>query len=434
MVIRAMLSREWWQSGVTYNPLSPHVYLDPYPTYAMLRTTDPVHWSPLMDSWVIARYQDVDAILRDQKHFSNDARNRRAPRFRVTSGVPGDPNMLVLDPPDHTRLRALVSKAFTPSAIAALEPRIRTIVGELLDHIADPASFDLIETIAYPLPVIVMAELLGVPPAERAQFKKWSDQRARVLEPTITPRERQDAIQAAKAFDAYFRDVIEARRMVPRDDLISTLVAIEEAGDTLSPYELLIMLRLLLIAGNETTTNLIGNGMLALLRHPEQIQTLQEDPSLIPSAIEELLRYDTPVQLDGRTIMEDMDFQGRPLQKGQGVVLLLGSANRDPEVFRDPDRLDVTRNEASHIAFGRGIHHCLGAPLARLEGRIAFEALLERFSDINLLTEQPSFKNNVVLRGLKTLPLSARAGRPAGIGRLATRDSIAATRHGGPGR
>lgn len=414
LVIRAMLSREWWQSGVTYNPLSPHVYLDPYPTYARLRTTDPVHWSPLMDSWVIARYQDADAILRDHKRFSNDARNRRAQRLRVTSGVPSDPNMLVLDPPDHTRLRALVSKAFTPSAIAALEPRIRAIVGDLLDHIADPTSFDLIETIAYPLPVIVMAELLGVPPEERAQFKRWSDQRARVLEPTITPRERQDAIQAAKAFDAYFRDVIEVRRRDPRDDLISTLVAIEEAGDTLSPYELLIMLRLLLIAGNETTTNLIGNGMLALLRHPEQLHMLKENLSLIPSAIEELLRYDTPVQLDGRTIMEDMDFKGRPWQRGQGVVLLLGSANRDPEVFHDPDRLDITRNEASHIAFGRGIHHCLGAPLARLEGRIAFEALLERFSDIHLLTEHPSFKDNVVLRGLKTLPLRARADRPVG--------------------
>jgi cytochrome P450 len=367
-----------------------------------------------MDSWVITRYQDVDTILRDHKHFSSDVRNRRSPRFRATGGVPSDPNMLVLDPPDHTRLRALVSKAFTPSAIAALEPRIRVIVGELLDQIAAPAGFDLIETIAYPLPVIVMAELLGVPPEERAQFKMWSDQRARVLEPTITPRERQEAIQAAKAFDAYFRGVIEARRKEPRDDLISTLIAIEEAGDTLSPYELLIMLRLLLIAGNETTTNLIGNGMLALLHHPEQLQMLKENPSLIPSAIEELLRYDTPVQLDGRTIMEDMDFKGRPWQRGQGVVLLLGSANRDPEVFHDPDRLDITRNEASHIAFGRGIHHCLGAPLARLEGRIAFEALLERFSDIYLLNEQPSFKDNVVLRGLQALPLRARADRPVG--------------------
>jgi cytochrome P450 len=387
-----------------------------------------------MDSWVIARYQDADAILRDHKRFSNDTRHRRPPRLRVTRGVPSDPNMLVLDPPDHTRLRALVSKAFTPSAIAALEPRIRVIVGELLDQVADPAGFDLIETIAYPLPVIVMAELLGVPPEERAQFKMWSDQRARVLEPTITARERQHAIQAARAFDAYFRDVIEARRKGPRDDLISTLVAIEEAGDTLSPYELLIMLRLLLIAGNETTTNLIGNGMLALLRHPEQLQMLKENPSLIPSAIEELLRYDTPVQLDGRTIMEDMDFKGRPWQRGQGVVLLLGSANRDPEVFHDPDRLDITRNEASHIAFGRGIHHCLGAPLARLEGRIAFEALLERFSDIRLLNEQPSFKDNVVLRGLKTLPLRAIGSQPANAGRLATRDSSAAAQHGGTGR
>jgi cytochrome P450 len=409
MAIRLMLAREWWQSGVTYYPLSPRVYKNPYPTYAALRAKDPIHWSVLMDSWVLARYRDVDAILRDHKRFSSDPRNRRNPRTRPAPTAPsGDPSMLFLDPPDHTRLRALVSKAFTPSAIAALTPRISAIMQELLEQIEDQAAFDLIETIAYPLPVIVMAELLGVPPEDRDQFKVWSNQRARTLEPTMTARERQDALRAAQEFDAYFLKIIEARRVAPQDDLISTLAAAEEAGDTLSQSELLVMLRLLLVAGNETTTNLIGNGMLALLRHPDQLQALRDDSGLMASAIEELLRYDAPVQVDGRTVMEDVEIDGHRLTRGQGVVLLIGSANHDPDVFSHPERLDITRDEASHIAFGRGIHHCLGAPLARLEGRIAFAALLQRFADLRLLTDHPPFKDNVVLRGLQTLPVSAK--------------------------
>src|SRR5262245_19915024 len=408
LAMRAMLVREWWQSGVTYNPLSPRVYLNPYPKYAELRAKAPLHWSPLLESWVATRYADVDAILRDQKRFSNDPRRRQRTRAERTSvDNPGGQSMLFVDPPEHTRLRALVNKAFTPQAIAALTPRIQAIVQELLDQIPEPSYFDLIDTLAYPLPVIVMAELLGIPPQDRAQFKHWSDRRARVLEPTITPREIQEANRAAYELDDYFRGVIQARRFAPRDDLISRLVATEEAGDKLTQDELLVMLRLLLIAGNETTTNLIGNGMLALLRHPEQLQALQQNPALIPTAIEELLRYDTPVQLDGRTALEDMQIKGRSIVKGQGIVLLLGSANRDPEVFTHPEQLDITRNEASHIAFGRGIHHCLGAPLARLEGRIAFEALFERFTDLRLLTAQPQFKDNVVLRGLKALPIGA---------------------------
>jgi len=413
VAIRVMVAREWWHSGVTYNPLSPHTYTNPYPTYALLRTKDPVHWSPLMESWVLSRYEDVDTVLRDHKRFSSDARNRRSARRRQTSvTAPNEPpSMLFSDPPDHTRLRALVNKAFIPQAIEALKPRIRAIAEELLNQIQDPAACDVIETIAYPLPVIVMAELLGVPPQHRAQFKLWSDQRSRLLEPTITASEIQVAIQAAREFDAYFLDVINARRKEPRDDLISTLVAAEEAGDKLTQGELLVMLRLLLIAGNETTTNLIGNGLLALLRHPDQLQALRDDPGRMPAAVEEVVRYDGPVQVDGRTAVEDMEIKGRHIQKGQSIIVLIGSANHDPDVFRHPEQLDITRKEASHIAFGRGIHHCLGAPLARLEGRIAFEAILERFADIHLLTDHPPFKDNVVLRSLQSLPVRARLAR-----------------------
>jgi cytochrome P450 len=265
------------------------------------------------------------------------------------------------------------------------------------------------EAIAYPLPVIVIAELLGVPPADRAQFKVWSNQRARTLEPTITPREREDAIQAGNALDAYFHRIIQERRKKPRNDLISALVAAEEAGDKLSERELLIMLRLLLVAGNETTTNLIGNGMLALLRHPDQMQALRADPRLIPNAVEELLRYDSPVQVDGRTAHEDVEIHGRHIRKGQGVTVLIGSANHDADVFPHPERLDISRKDISNISFGRGIHHCLGAPLARLEGRIAFEMLLERFPDLHLLADRPAYRDNVVLRGLRALPVGARS-------------------------
>jgi len=413
--IRVMVTREWWQSGVTYNPLSPQTYRNPYPRYALLRAKDPVHWSPLMGAWILSRYEDVDAVLRDHKRFSSDARNRRGMRRRLRQSMVASPNeppsMLFSDPPDHTRLRALVNKAFSPQAIEALRPRIQAIAAELLDQIQDPTAFDVLETIAYPLPVIVMAELLGVPTRDRAQFKLWSDQRSRLLEPTVTASEVQVGIQAAREFNAYFLDIINARRKAPRDDLISALVAAEEAGDKLTQVELLVMLRLLLIAGNETATNLIGNGLLALLRHPDQLQALRDDPGLMPSAVEELVRYDGPVQTDGRTAMEDIEIKGRHIQKGQSVVMLIGSANHDPEVFHHPEQLDITRKEASHIAFGRGIHHCLGALLARLESRIAFEAILARFADIRLLTDHPQFKDNIVLRSLRSLPVSASLAR-----------------------
>ena len=409
VAIRAMVAREWWQSGVTYNPLSPSVYTDPYPTYERLRDKDPVHWSPLMDSWVFSRYKHVDGILRDHKRFSNDTSKRGNPSHIDESfDLTNQPSMLFRDPPDHTRLRALVSRAFTPAVIEGLAGHIRDIANDLLDQIDDPAGFDLMEAIAAPLPVIVIAELLGVPTKDRPQFQIWSRHRSRGLEPNITDKERRLVSEAGRELDAYFLGIIDQRRQEPQDDLISGLVAAEEAGDKLSQAELLAMLRLLLVAGNETTTKLIGNGMLALLRNPEQLALLRRSPDLMPSAIEELLRYDAPVQLDVRVALEDAEFDGRLVKKGQGIMVLLGSANRDPEVFNDPDRLDLARQEANHVSFGRGIHHCLGASLARLEGRLTFEAILERFADIRMQADRPSFRDNIILRGLEVLPVSAR--------------------------
>ena len=407
VAVGTLLMRERWQSGVSYNPLSAEMAQDPYPTYAKLRGRDPVHRSRLMDAWVFSRFADVDAILRDHRHFSSDPRKRVASGRRASLPNVEEPSMLFLDPPDHTRLRALVNKAFTPRAVAALEPHIRELMTTLLDAVDDPAAFDLMEAVAKPLPVIVIAEMLGIPPEDRAKFAVWSDQRARILEPTLSPDERETADAAMRSLDEYLMPIISARRVDPKDDIISALAQAEEEGDKLTEREVLIMLRLLLVAGNETTTNLIGNGVLALLRHPDQLAALREDPGLIPSAVEELLRFDSPVQVDVRSVLDDCEVNGFRVRRGDNVVTLLGAANRDPDRFEAPDRLDVRRGDQNHLSFGRGIHHCLGAPLARLEGRVVLQALIDRFSSLRLLEDRPAFRSSVALRGLLALPVSA---------------------------
>ena len=383
LAVNALLVPERWRNGITYNPFSGKITQDPYPVYAELRERSPVHHSRLMDAIVLSRYADVDRILRDHEERS----------------------ILFIDPPDHTRLRSLVNKAFTRSAINALEPRIREIMGALLDGIREPDGFDLMQTVAIPLPVIVIAEMLGIPHEDRAQFRVWSDRRARLLEPMLTRSERKTAAEASKQLSQYFLSIIKSRQGEPRDDILTRLVQAEEQGDTLSETEMLNMLRLLLIAGNETTTNLIGNGMLALLRHPDQLQALRDDPGLIPAAVDELLRYDSPVQMTLRCAVEDCDIDGMAVRAGQDVILLGGSANRDADAFQNPDQLDFNRQKQDHISFGRGIHYCLGAGLARLEGRIAFEMLLERFGSLRLLTDRPAFRYSIVLRGLTSLPV-----------------------------
>ena len=404
VIAGAMALTERWRSGVAYNPLSDRTVQDPYPLYAALRTRSPVHRSTLLNGWLFTRHADVDAILRDHRNFANDPRKGTlSPRQRALLPPADEYTLLLIDPPDHARLRALVNRAFTQRAVRALEPRIRALLGALLDDITDPAAFDLMQAVARPLPVMAIAEMLGVPAEDRDRFGVWSALRARMLEPTITPRERAAGVEAGKAFDAWFRPIIEQRAAAPRDDIVSSLVQARDEGGRLSERETLNMLRLLVIAGNETTANLIGNGMLALLRNPDQLRRLRDDPGLIPAAVDELLRFDSPVQTDFRRVLADCEVNGVPLRKRDNVLLSLGAANRDPEAFADPDRLDVGRSQGSHLSFGRGIHHCLGAALARLEGRIAFEMLLERFSRIELLDERPRFRGGVVLRGLESL-------------------------------
>ena len=404
--ISAVLVRERWHSGVAYNPLSTRMAQDPYPFYAAVRARAPVHRSRLINAWLITRHADADAILRNHRQFSSDPRSGTLSRRQRKLLPPADEfTMLLLDPPDHTRLRGLVNKAFTRNAVNALESRIRRILGALLDDIDDPGGFDLMTAVAQPLPVIVISEMLGVPAKDRDRFKIWSAQRARLLEPTISPRERKVGDSAARAFDAFFRSIIEARRKEPRDDILSALVQAEDGGERLNERETLNMLRLLLIAGIETTTNLVGNGILALLRNPGELERLREDPSLIPGAVEELLRFDSPVQANFRRVLSDGEVNGFEVRRRDNIMVLLGAANRDPDMFEDPDRLDIGRGGGAHLSFGRGIHHCLGALLARLEARVAFEMLLERFAKIGLLGEEPRFRRSVVFRGLHSLPL-----------------------------
>ncbi len=409
---RTLLTWERLESGVVFDLTSKEVLANPYPTYQRLRERDPVHRMRLVDAWVLTRYDDVQAVLQDHRRFSNQEAGAGDRAYTK------DRSMLDLDPPDHTRLRSLVSKAFTPRSVAALGPRIEKIVEELLDEVEGKERIDLIDSFAFPLPIIVIAEMLGVPAEDLDRFKDWSNDIVLSLEPILTREQRDRFRRSEEELYAYFEGNIAKRRRDPQDDLVSALIAAEEEGDRLSHGELLATLLLLLVAGNETTRNLIGNGMLALLRNPEELQRLRGQPDLLEPAIDELLRYDSPVQLDGRTAREDVEIGGKLIRAGQQVVSVVGGANRDPAAFSEPDRLDIGRKEKSHISFGRGIHYCLGASLATLEGRIAFEGLLERYSSIRLAAE-PQQRKQVVLRGVEDLVVDvARSSRIVSTGKV----------------
>jgi cytochrome P450 len=322
-------------------------------------------------------------------------------------------SFLVRNPPDHTRMRRLVSKAFTPRMIARLAPRIERLVDDLLDGAlaaerapAGRDGVDLIEALAYPLPVTIISELLGVPATDHERFQAWSHALARGLDPDfLLPADVRARQRTARAeFADYFRDLAAWRRDHPAEDLLSALVAVEEGGDGLTEQELIVTCTLLLVAGHETTVNLIGNGTLALLRNPDALARFRADPAIAPNAVEELLRYDSPVQLTVRLALADAEVGDQPISRGEVVLALIGAANRDPAAHPDPDRLDLAREPSRHLAFGQGIHFCLGAPLARLEGQLALRHLLARAPRLRLAAE-PVWKENLVLRGLERLPV-----------------------------
>jgi pimeloyl-[acyl-carrier protein] synthase len=392
---------------VSFNPMDPEFIEDPYPTYHRLRAEDPVHLSPL-GFWVLTRYEDVVAALRDPRLGKEAIASFVAARFGAPVPAVGL-SMLDRDPPDHTRLRGLVSKAFTPRVVEGLRPHIQRIVDGLLARLDGRHAMDLIEEFAYPLPVIVICQMLGVPVADRDRFKQWGLDIARGLDSILLPPDSEVARRstaARRALADYFRELIAERRAAPRGDMLSDLITAEEAGDKLSTDELLATCILLLVAGHETTVNLIGNGTLALLRHPDQLRRLREDPGLIASAVEELLRYDGPVQRTARIPSEDVTIAGRVIPKGELVMPFIGAADRDPAQFPDPDRLDIARSDNRHIAFGWGIHFCLGAPLARLEGQIAIGTLVQRLPKLALGADRPEHRLSLTLRGLTRLPVS----------------------------
>ena len=395
---------------LAFNPSDPEFRRNPYPRYDELRESPDL--ARTADGlWALTRHADVLAAVRDPR-LSSHPRHAEGTRRDRRGQLPlfGDGSleiMLVADAPDHTRLRRLANKAFTPRAVEAMRPRIIEVIEELLDAAVERGdTIDVMADLAEPLPVIVICELLGVPTADQDQFKPWSTAIARMLDPDVDMTMMQDAIPAVMGFVQYFQALGEERRAHPRDDLLSALIAAEAEGEKLSTPELFGMIILLFIAGHETTTNLIGNGTLALLRNRDQYDMLRANPSLAVPAVEELLRYDAPVQVTARTATEDLEVNGIPLKKGESVLCGLAAGNRDPRYVESPGSLRLDRGAPTHLAFSNGMHYCLGAPLARLEGQLAFEAMTRRFPDLTLADDDPPYRDHFVLRGLAALPVS----------------------------
>jgi cytochrome P450 len=402
-----------------FDPFDPTWALDPFPLYADLRERAPVSKVDV-GFWVFARHVDCLAVLRDRRASSDGSnldlervpdgfRGRVDPDDPLAAAVAEHRPFLFRDPPDHTRLRGLVAKAFTPRVVESLRARTLEVVDELLDAALEADRVDLLEAFAYPLPVRIICDLLGVPLDDQYRFKGWSTALARGLDPDflLTEDVRAARTEAVVQFAGYFFELLADRRRSPGDDLLSRLVAAEDDGTVLTEGELLSTCILLLVAGHETTVNLISGGALALLRHPDQLRRYRDEPEVRRTGVEELLRYVSPVQLTGRSMTGDLEVAGVTLRKGDFAMLLLGSANRDADQFPDPERLDLGRTPNNHLGFGFGIHHCLGAPLARMETQVALARLVERAPDL-ALDGDVTYKTNIVLRGMESLPVAMR--------------------------
>jgi cytochrome P450 len=393
---------------------STEFYNDPYPIYSLLRDDAPIYWSELWNAWVLTRYADVLAIVRDPARFSNGMRvpayldqlpDSERGRFRLLEEhfavqIPHS------DPTYHTRLRTLITKAFTARMVAALHNRIQELVDDLLDGVEEQGRMDVIWDFAFPLPAAVIGEIVGMPAEDIDQYKEWSSNIMGFL--GVTPPDPDyiaGAQQSIVELKEYVRGQIEQRRQRPHADLLSQLVEVEEQGDRLNEEEIFAIVAVLMSAGHETTTNTIGNGLVALLRNPDMLARLQQEPDLIESAVEEILRYDGTTQRHMRVAVEDVEMGGHQIGRHQLVFAMGGAANRDPAQFPDPDRFDITRRNNRHVTFGHGIHFCVGAPLARLETKIAINTLLRRLPRLQLTTEELEWHQHIGLRGLKTLPV-----------------------------
>lgn len=394
-----------------FNPFVPSFKANPYLQYGRLRNEDPVHRSIAMQAWILTRYEDCMTVLRDASTFSSDGRNAGGQlgdvirEQRAQSPLGEAQTLLSIDPPAHTRMRGIVNRVFTPRRVEALRPRIEEIATELLNAAPASGGFELMAGLAQPLPVIVIAELLGVPPEDRDRFKTWSNALAATTDVMNSEAVLNEARETTIELIDYFGRFVAERRAAPRDDLISALVAAEEA-EQLTTDEILAFAILLLVAGNETTTNLIGNGTLALLNHPEVAEVLRGDPSAIPAAIEEMLRFDSPVQAVVRIARESTSVGGQAVEAGDVLMMMLGAANHDPSQFEAPEAFQPDRDPNRHLSFGMGPHFCLGAPLARLEAEVTFAALLGRYASIGRGEGEPERGGTLLLRGLTKLPLA----------------------------
>ncbi len=393
-----------------YHLLDPEVLANPYPLYHRLRSEDPVHWDPFLHAWVVTRYADVVTV------FQRFSANRTPTAEQLTAlGLSAlTPlakvmvhQMLFLDPPAHGRVRGLASKAFTPRRVEMLRAQIQEITNSLLDAAQDKSKMDVIADLAYPLPAIITARMLGVPTSDWRQLTAWSADFAQVLGNfQHNPDHATQVIRSLNEMCAYFRAALEDHRQHPRDGLISAFLAVEQDGDRFTDEEIVANCIVTMVGGQETTTNLIGNGILTLLRHRDQLEKLKADLSLVPSAVEELLRYESPSQHTARLAPYDVQLGGKDIRKRQAVIAIMGAANRDPERFPDPDRLDICRQDNRHVAFAWASHFCFGAALARIEGQIVFETVLRRMPDIRLEPGPIAWRENLGLRGLLALPVS----------------------------
>jgi cytochrome P450 len=395
-----------------YKPDDPAFLADPFPLYRRLQDEDPCHWSPRLKAWVLTRYEDVRRVCLDKEMSSDRLRpyfatlpppeaQRIADIMRYLSLW-----MVFRDPPEHTRLRRLTSKVFHVKSMHAMRPRIEALMQWLFDRLEGRRDFDFIGDFAGPLPALVIMDMLGVPKEELASVKRLSDDMALFIGSSRMSPDKYDIAQAAtRAMAEFFRGMVAARRALPQADLLSELVRLEDDGDRLSDDELVATCILLLFAGHETTTNHIANGLLALLRFPTERDKLRADPALAPAAVEELLRYDGPNGAQVRIVREPQELHGKPLKPGERVFILLNAANRDPRAYPEPDRVQLGRDGPPHLAFGFGLHICLGFPLARLEGQIALPAVLERWPGIALAGGSLEWLNSMVFRGMKSMPV-----------------------------
>ena len=399
--------------GASYNPLSESTIQDPYPVYARLRRHSPVHRSSILGSWLISRHEDVLAIARDHERFSNDPRWRNA-TASVLPPAPDDYSILLVDPPEHTRLRKVAARAFTRPKLLALGPHIEALAEETVERATKREEVEWMSEVAQPMAMRVMLLMLDIGADEEARWHRWSTDRARLLEMIATRAERKTAHITGESITAYFREHMAARVHGRGEDAISSLAREAECGDLINATEAADMLGVIMIAGNETTSNLIGNGALALLRHPDQLERLREEPERARDAINEVLRYDSPVQTDFRIAKAEAEIGGKTIHTGEGVILLIGSANRDEAAFTEPDRLDITRKGPKHASFGHGVHQCIGAELARMETSAVIAAAAARIERITLAGPQPRYRRSTVVRGLERLEVRierrARAG------------------------